>query len=51
MAKFGVNTPPGLPAFTLSEVDAAAEKMQVDGEVRMVSPPMSMHANSSNPVS
>jgi len=33
MSKFGVNTPPGLPAFTLKDVDEASAKMQVDGEV------------------
>ena len=33
MSKFGVNTPPGMPAFTLKDVDEAVAKMQVDGEV------------------
>lgn len=37
MSKFGVNVPPGVPVFSLDEVDAAAEKMRSpDGQVGSV---------------
>ncbi len=35
MSSHGVNVPPGIPAFTLDEVQTAAEQMaSADGEVR-----------------
>eukprot|EP00959_Pyramimonas_sp_CCMP1952_P213087 4458333-Pyramimonas_sp.AAC.1 len=34
MARFGVNVPPGLPATTMAEAKAAAEKLKdADGEI------------------
>ena len=36
MSSHGVNVPPGIPAFTLDEVQTAAEQMaSADGEVRL----------------
>jgi len=35
MSSHGVNVPPGIPAFTLDEVQTAAEQMaSADGQVR-----------------
>lgn len=34
MSKFGVNVPPGIPVFSLGEIDEAAKKMESpDGQV------------------